>query len=165
MLVGMGPCIIERLTTLDPGRIDGLRSASRREGFRFLERLCKEWENGSNRFDQCGEGLFTVSVDAKLVAIGGINRQDDFTGRLRRFYVLPSRRRRGLGTHLLHHILTHAAGHFRRVVLRTDTETADRFYVAHGFTRIQDPGNETHQIELEELTVTFPAAVIRMPRK
>lgn len=141
--------MIERLTTLDPSRIDELLSAGRREGFLFLERLREEWQNGSNRFNKPGEALFGLSVDGELVAIGGINRQDDSTGRLRRFYVLPSSRRRGLGTRLLNHILDHAAGHFRRVVLRTDTDAADRFYLGHGFIRMQDSSDATHEIELQ----------------
>lgn len=114
-----------------------------------MARLCQEWENGSNRFNKPGEALFGLTVDGELVAIGGINRQDDSTGRLRRFYVLPDHRRRGLGTRLLHHILDHAAGgHFRRVILRTDTDAAERFYLAYGFACIRDSHDATHEIEL-----------------
>ena len=139
---------IVRLTTLDPTTLHALLTASQREGFRFLERLCEEWENGCNRFDKPGEALFGLSLGAELLAIGGINRQDKSTGRLRRFYVLPSHRRRGLGSRLLRHILTHAAGHFRRVILRTTTDAANRFYLAQGFKRAQDSCDATHGMEL-----------------
>jgi GNAT superfamily N-acetyltransferase len=140
--------MITRLTKLEPDQIDNLLAASQREGFRFVARLCEEWENGSNRFNKPGEALFGLSVDGELVAIGGINRQDDSTGRLRRFYVMPANRRRRLGSRLLHHILDHAARHFRHVVLRTDTGAADRFYLAHGFIRIVDSNDATHEREL-----------------
>ena len=140
--------MIARLTTLDPIQIKPLMEASQREGFRFLTRLCEEWASGTNRFEQPGEALFGVSDGGGLLGVGGINHQNESTGRLRRFYILPSHRRRGLGHRLLHHILSHAAEHFRWVVLRTDTDAADRFYRACGFTRIQDSGHATHRIEL-----------------
>ena len=130
--------MIARLTTLDPVRIKPLAEASQREGFRHLARLCEEWASGTNRFEQPGEALFGVCVGVALLGVGGINRQDRCTGRLRRFYIHPSHRRRGWGRRLLHHILGHAASHFRWVVLRTDTDAADRFYCACGFARIQD---------------------------
>ena len=140
--------MIARLTTLDPVRIKPLTEASQREGFRFLARLCEEWASGANRFEQPGEALFGVCVGGELLGVGGITRQNESTGRLRRFYILPFHRRRGWGRRLLHHILSHAAEHFRWMVLRADTDAADRFYRACGFTRIQGLCDATHGIEL-----------------
>jgi GNAT superfamily N-acetyltransferase len=140
--------MFERITRLDPSRIEPLVSASQREGFRFLARLCEEWENGTNRFDQVGEGLFGLVTDDGLIGIGGLNRQDESTGRLRRFYIMPSQRRRGSGRRLLRHILEEAARHYHWIVLRTDTEAADRFYRACGFAQIEGSENPTHKLDL-----------------
>lgn len=140
--------MIVRLTIFDQGQMEGLAAASRSEGFDFLTRLCEEWASGTNRFEQRGEALFGAVAECGLVGVGGINRQNESTGRLRHFYILPSYRRCGWGRRLLHHILSHAAEHFRWVVLRTDTDSADRFYLASGFTRLQDLCDATHRIEL-----------------
>jgi GNAT superfamily N-acetyltransferase len=137
-----------RLTTLDRGQLEPLVDASHREGFQFLVRLRDDWASGANRFERPGEGLFGLFAAGQLVGIGGINRQDESTGRLRRFYILPSHRRRGWGSRLLRHILNHAARHFRRVVLRTTTPAADCFYRAGGFVRIADAPEATHRTEL-----------------
>jgi len=148
--------MIQRLGTLDAAQVEPILVASQREGFRFVTRLCEEWASGVNRFERPGEALFGVFVGADLVGIGGLNRQTESTGRLRRFYILPPYRRQGWGRRLLRHILTHAAEHFRCVVLQTDTDSADRFYRACGFARAQDSGDVTHTIELASAELDAP---------
>jgi GNAT superfamily N-acetyltransferase len=140
--------VITRITSLDPVQMEPLVAASQYEGFRFIVRLCDDWDSTRNRFDQPGEAMYGVYIDAGLIGVGGINRQDESTGRLRRFYILPAHRRRGWGRALLSHILNHAAGHFRWVVLRTDTAAADCFYRACGFAQKEGFGEATHWIEL-----------------
>src|SRR3954447_15503574 len=93
--------MISRLTTLEADRMAPLLTASQREGCRFVSRLCEDWRSGTNRFDKPGEALFGLSIGEELVAVGGLNRQDESTGRLRRFYVHPSQRGQGLGSRLL----------------------------------------------------------------
>ncbi len=148
--------MIQRLTALDSVQIEPVLAASQREGFRFVARLCEEWASGVNRFQQPGEALFGIFVGSDLVGIGGLNRQDKATGRLRRFYILPSHRRQGWGRRLLNHILNHAAHHFRCGVLRTDTASADQFYRACGFARAQASGDVTHTIELARAEADAP---------
>src|SRR5262245_49331409 len=95
---------IVRITELDLVEMQRLVAASQQEGFRFLGRLVRDWNSGTNRFDQPGEALYQVNAEAEWVGVGGINRLNESTGRLRRFYILPSYRRRGLGRALLSHI-------------------------------------------------------------
>jgi ribosomal protein S18 acetylase RimI-like enzyme len=64
--------------------------------------------------------------------------------------VQKEERRRSIGRLLAQHILRFAGRHYASVVLRTDTDTADRFYVAMGFTRLPSGGGATHLIEIEK---------------
>jgi GNAT superfamily N-acetyltransferase len=128
---------IDHLLILD---LNSLLAESKSEGFRFLSRLIDEYQSGINTFSDRGEGLFGVKDHSgEVIAIGGLN-QDPYSnemniGRLRRFYVANSYRRRGLGIQLMDHILSYAKEHFALIVLHTDTEQADCFYRAYGFKK------------------------------
>jgi GNAT superfamily N-acetyltransferase len=129
--------------------IEPLVRDSQEEGFRFLQRLKDEYLSGANRFSAKGEALFGIIEDEQLLAVGGINRQSDDCGRLRRFYVKKDARRKGIGRMLAQHILRFASDHYSRVTLRTDTEAADRFYLALGFSSPLPGNGSTHIIELK----------------
>ena len=149
--------MIVRFTALQMVQIEPLVSESQHEGFQFLARLCEEWASGTNRFSERGEALFGLFDSGALIGVGGINGQDDSTGRLRRFYISPLHRRRGWGRRLVHHVLSHATPYYRSVVLRTTTDSGDRFYRACGFMRIRGSSNPTHRIELTEAEPDGPA--------
>lgn len=129
--------------------IEPLIRESESEGLRFLRRLEDEWKNGTNRFAGPGEALFGLFEGADLLAVGGINRQPDGRGRLRRVYVKGSERGKGLGRMLVEHLLLFASAHYTRIVLRTDAEAADKFYRAMGFRRLPPGESQTHEIELK----------------
>ncbi|SBS38059.1 acetyltransferase [Marinomonas spartinae] len=122
---------IEKVEQL-PSDIETLITESQLEGFRFLARLQNDFVSGVNKFNKNGETLVTVRVDGKLVAIGGINRQDD-CARLRRFYVSKCSRRLGVGRELLEFLEKHASQYFTKVTLFTDTLQANQFYEACGY--------------------------------
>lgn len=130
--------------------IEGLLAESEREGFRFVRRAKEEWLSGANRFSKKGEALFAVFAGKRLLAIGGINRESASHGRLRRFYVRRKERRRGIGRQLVRHLLAFASRHYLRVGLRCDTDAADRFYRAVGFSRTNSDAGSTHLIELKK---------------
>jgi GNAT superfamily N-acetyltransferase len=130
--------------------IDELLDESEREGFRFVRRAQEEWFCGANTFSKEGEGLFGVFEKERLVAIGGINRESSHQGRLRRFYVRHEERRKGLGRLLVQHLLQFARRHYSRIGLRCDTNTADQFYRAFGFSRVDSEPDLTHVIELKQ---------------
>lgn len=115
-----------------PSDIETLITESESEGFRFLVRLQNDFASGVNQFNKYGETLVTVRVDGKLVAIGGINRQDS-SARLRRFYVSKCSRRLGVGRELLEFLEKHASKYFTKVTLFTDTLSASQFYEACGY--------------------------------
>jgi GNAT superfamily N-acetyltransferase len=126
---------------------------SKEEGFRFLERLVVEYENGTNKFNKTGESLYGVfNKEVELVAIGGLNidpfSNEKCIGRLRRFYVSRGYRRNGLGKLLLHRIICDAQKHYQVLVLHTDTEQAGQFYISQGFLKGERYHKSTHYLDL-----------------
>ncbi|MGI9408208.1 MAG: GNAT family N-acetyltransferase [Hyphomicrobiaceae bacterium] len=128
-----------------------LVSDARAAGFRFVDRLTREWETGENRFDRQGEKFLGVSLHRTLVGMGGLNidpyAKDPGIGRIRHLYVLSTRRRSGIGSLLLTRLLDGAEQHFKRIRLRTAETTPDAFYTAHGF-RPSDEVNASHELIL-----------------
>jgi GNAT superfamily N-acetyltransferase len=136
-----------------PG-LEELQAEALQEGFRFIERLWKEWENGNNRFTAPGERLFGCMDQAALVAIGGLN-QDPFVGRsgvgrIRRVYVRPAWRNKGIGQALVHTLVENARPSFTALHLRTDNPTAARLYERIGFSRSLAL-NATHVLYFDQL--------------
>jgi GNAT superfamily N-acetyltransferase len=145
----------QRIETLPTYALAPLLEASTAEGFRFVERLVREWEAGHTRFDQPGELLLAAYDGESLVAIGGL-MPDPYTGdptlgRLRHIYVRPDARRQGIGRRLVDLLERRAEGTYRALVLRTDTATAARFYEQLGYMPLPPGGTATHRRELESL--------------
>ena len=136
----MGKYVVQRINNLLLFDLDGLVKESKEEGFRFVERLINDYKNGSNTFNQIGEGLFGVfNEEGVLVAIGGLNKDpfsnEQYIGRLRRFYVDKEYRRSGIGSLLVKKIINEAKRSYKILVLHTDTDQADQFYSTIGVTK------------------------------
>lgn len=120
--------------------IEQLQREALEEGYLFVERLCAEWRNGTNRFRAPGERLYGCLDQSSLIAIGGLN-QDPFAdrpdiGRIRRVYVRPAWRNRGIGNALIRTLVEDASANFTALRLRTDNPSAGRLYERIGFSRI-----------------------------
>ncbi len=139
---------IEPIQELNIKEIAPLIKASEQEGFKFLRRLKNDWINGTNRFDKTNEQLYQVRQGTQIIAIGGINnnpyKEAGKIGRIRRMYVFPEHRRKGIGRKLILHLLETFGDKFEKITLRTDTEEASRFYESIGFKNIQS-ANHTHE--------------------
>lgn len=132
-----------------PDGIDELARSARNEGFRFLDRLIGDHRSGDNTFARPGEVLFAAREGGRLVAIGGLN-VDPFdsngnTGRLRRLYVDPTCRGRGLGKDLVRALENVAAQHFETLRLFTDDANAARFYRFLGYSEVALVAKVSHQ--------------------
>ena len=143
--------MIHRVRLPFPG-FDELRADARAEGYRFIDRLAGEWESGKNRFDAQGEMLCGYSESGLLLAVGGLNR-DPFadrvdTGRIRRVYVRPAWRGRGIGAALVTALTAEARRSFGRVRLRAENLDAARLYERLGFAPLEEP-NATHVLVLD----------------
>jgi len=142
----------QRVQTLPTDALAPLLAASTSEGFRFVERLVREWEEGKVRFDGPGEVLLAAYEGASIVAIGGLTA-DPYTGdpmlaRLRHLYVSPHARRRGIGRRLVQALEGVAQTAYHAVVLRTDTANAARFYESLGYAPLSGGGTATHRREV-----------------
>jgi GNAT superfamily N-acetyltransferase len=129
--------------------LDELRADARAEGYNFMDRLANEWQSGVNRFDAPGEMLCGHLGNGLLVAAGGLNR-DPFAGRaevgrIRRVYVRPAWRGRGIGAALVSVLIEEARQNFACVRLRAENPVAARLYERLGFERIAD-ANATHVV-------------------
>ena len=110
------------------------------DGYTFVSKMVAEWRDGTNRFDQQGEGCWGVRTNGRLVAVGGLNVDPYLTdldvGRVRHLYVALANRRSGYGSRILTRIVAEAAQHFSVLRLRTFNPVAAAFYVAEGFTEV-----------------------------
>lgn len=130
--------------------IHELVTAANGEGFNFLDRLVSEWNDRTNRFERPEEALLVVETLGRVVGVGGMTRQRDGVGRVRRVYVLPDFRNHGVGRTLLNAILDHARLHYTEVVLWTSQPSAMRLYERLGFVLESDegPDHATHRLVL-----------------
>lgn len=135
--------LIRRLQSVIGRELDPLLGAAEAEAHRFVQRLVDDWGSGANRFDSPDEALFGAYLDGRLVGICGLNRDPytaaDGVGRVRHLYVLPEFRGQGIGGELVQAVMTAAAGRFRALRLRTDSQAAKRFYERRGFQPTTDP--------------------------
>jgi len=137
--------------TLPHDGFQALAAEAASESYAFLERMQSEWDTGTNRFATPGEYVVGVSLDDRLVAIGGLNKDpyaiEATTGRLRHLYVSSPYRRSGIGRALVDTLLSQAGSYFHRVRLRTDSAEAAAFYEAYGFQPTREP-DATHSLRL-----------------
>lgn len=137
---------IEDVTQL-PADIQALGKKAQSEGYSFINRMIEEFENGLNRFDHDGEFLLMVYDNQKLIGCGGLNQQkaeDDDPrkiGRLRRFYILPKYRKKGIGKILLQHLEKRAVKNFSALCLKTDTQSAAHFYQKMNYVHVENYDN------------------------
>ncbi len=86
-----------------------------------------------------GVHLVGARVGGELVGIGGVELQDAGFAELKRFFVAPSSRGRGVADAIMAALVRHAAAHGAQTLR---LETGDRqhaamgFYRRHGFTEI-----------------------------
>jgi len=120
-----------------PEDFDRLRAAAAAEGWRHMDRLAAEVAAGAPVF----LALFAVREGGSLAGIGGLTEEplpDDGAPalRLRRDYVHPDARRRGVGRTLATAIIQEGLDSARRLTVHTDDSRAEAFWRTQGFTPV-----------------------------
>lgn len=140
---------IRRVTNLPDGIID-LAAVAAAEGHYMLDRLVAEWRSGDNRFNAAGEALFATGEGQWLAGVAGLN-VDPFAdeleqvGRVRRLYVHPTYRGRGVGTDLVQALERAAIGNFAKLTVFTPAVAGARFYEQRGFIRVKGRARRSHE--------------------
>ena len=122
-----------------PESVHSLAEIASAEGHNNVLTLLQEYESGLNRFNKPGEALFAAYENGRIVGIGGVNvdpyETAEEVARVRRLYVIPEARRRGVASRLMWHIEAVAARqHFRRIQLFTASSAAGDFYQRLGYS-------------------------------
>jgi ribosomal protein S18 acetylase RimI-like enzyme len=146
---------VNEVTQLDLSSIAELIESSKNEGFNHLLRLQEEYKNGLNRFTNPGEVLFIAKSGDKIIGICGLTRdpyQRADVGRVRRLYVLPEFRNKGIGKVLTKNVISKAVMYFNQIELKTDNEMASIFYKNLGFKETESSKFTTHILELKRIT-------------
>jgi GNAT superfamily N-acetyltransferase len=120
-----------------PEDFDRLQAAAAAEGWRHLDRLAAEVAAGAPVF----LALFAVREGGGLAGIGGLTQEpmpDDGAPalRLRRVYVHPDARQRGVGRTLASALIQEGLDSVRRLTVHTDDARAEAFWQAQGFTPV-----------------------------
>lgn len=112
------------------------------EGYRFVDRLIGEWSDGSNRFERHGECLLAAYAGPQLVGIGGITVEPAIAGafRMRRFYIDPAMRGRGIGRALAGELLDRARSITGLVTVHAGSPEAVAFWEFLGFQACSKDG-------------------------
>ncbi|MCZ6643720.1 MAG: GNAT family N-acetyltransferase [Gammaproteobacteria bacterium] len=129
--------------------IRNLAAIAEADGHRNINTLISEFEAGVNCFDKPGEALFGAYNGTTIVGIGGVNI-DPFenlavVARVRRVFVAPAVRRRGVASVLMDEIERIARGHFSKVQLYTTSATASHFYIARGYSPVYGRPRVSHE--------------------
>lgn len=154
--------IVQEVADLGAVDIAELLIESKREGFRNIQRLVNDYNEGSNRFQHEDEALFECRVGHRVIGICGLNRDpfsDGSIGRIRRLYVLKEFRRHDAGRRLVEAVIQKASRHYSKLVLRTDNPKAADFYMKLGFKEVKGDVRITHELGFR-CNHGYPASIL-----
>lgn len=135
-----------------PSGLDALRQEADREGIRIVSTVIERWVDGTQRYDQPGEALLVARFagQERAVAVGGLAWCPNVDGalRVRRFYVSPSARRRGVARALAQRLIADGAAHTWLLSCNAQASpAAPPFWESLGFVPV-DADGITHRLEL-----------------
>ncbi|MCV0396354.1 MAG: GNAT family N-acetyltransferase [Rhizobiaceae bacterium] len=144
-MVGDSDAVVVRRIVELPDHFDQLLGEAAAEGFDAMSVLQDEWHDGSNRFERPGEILALATIQDEIAGIGGITPDfvDSSWLRMRRFYVRPAYRRRGVGRQIALYVLEHVKPFNRQIALYADGPEAEAFWPKLGFC-LTERENTTH---------------------
>lgn len=117
-----------------PPDLSDLQADAAREGYGFIDRLVNDWASKAVRFDKPGEALLIARQCGSIAGIGGVT-EDPFVAnalRMRRFYIRPGFRRRGIAQALAKVLLDAAIQTGRPITINAGTAVAPAFWESLG---------------------------------
>jgi GNAT superfamily N-acetyltransferase len=148
-----------------PPDFDELVEESVIEGYRYLERMRRDWATDAALFSGPGECLFRAHAGPHTLGLCGRTRDPyapgDRIGRIRHLYVRPAARNRGVGSALMTAVINGAARYFSQLRLRSSSTAASRLYPKHGFDLVRDDAYATHRLVLSPEAVRLSATLRR----
>lgn len=139
--------MLEQVRNDLPDGFDVLLHSSLNTGVRNMMLLSQLWEAGTERFDGKGEALYAARIGNRLVGIAGTTREQNLPEaamRMRRLYVLPEQRRKGVARALAQKCMD--TGLEVASILTCNaraSEAAGPFWLSLGFSEVDLP-NITH---------------------
>jgi len=126
--------------------IKELREKSKKEGYNLIERLINDFKSGKNKFNKQGEVLIVYEVNDRIVGICGLNIDpaDPKRGRIRRLYVLPQYRNKGIGRELVKELINDSVRNFKSVSVNIGDLNISKFYEELGFKTYNKEKGITH---------------------
>lgn len=109
--------------------------------------LIQRWLDGTERYDRPGESVLAATSGDEVVGIGGLTRCPHVDGalRVRRFYVLPGWRRRGVARALAAQLVDHGFRHAETITCNARASAAaPRFWESVDFVPTSAIEGVTH---------------------
>lgn len=127
--------LVRILDTLPEG-FDALRKEADAEGHRHMTRLAVEFAETPELFIALLAGI----DGGDLLGIGGMTIDPDEPAaiRMRRLYVSPAARGRGIARTLANALLNEALGQTRLITVHAGNPGAERFWETMGFATVRD---------------------------
>ena len=130
-----------------PDGFDALLADAASEGVSHMARLAEGWASGDQRFEDNSEALLGALLAGELAGIGGLSIEPaaaEPARRVRRFYVRPAFRRRGVARTLASALIQEALDQVDLLTCNAAASPAAApFWEAQGFRR-DSSGPWTH---------------------
>ena len=137
---------VRSATDFVPEALTALAEEADAEGIRVVRAVIDRWESGEERYERSGEQLLVAVTDDGVVGVGGLTICPTVPGalRVRRFYVHPAWRRRGVAAAITSALLASWPREVSVITCNAQASAAaPRFWEAMGFEPVDD-ANITH---------------------
>lgn len=123
--------------------LDSLAEDAERGGIRIVGTLRERWLDGTERFDRPGESILVASSNDTVIGVGGLSQCPSVEGalRVRRFYVSPRWRRRGVARSLARQLIETGFEHVDVLTCNAAaSDAAPPFWESIGFESVTAEG-------------------------
>lgn len=137
----MGGVRVRSATEFVPEALAALAEQADAEGIRVVRAVIDRWQSGEERYDRSGEQLLVAVTDDGVVGVGGLTICPTVPGalRVRRFYVHPAWRRRGIAAAITSALLASWPRDVSVITCNAQASAAaPRFWEAMGFEPVDD---------------------------